>query len=324
MKNKSFNGLFTKQFVILIFSLILTGNLISEKTELSMLLWSRYTLARDSESDDLIENGFALKRGYLTVKQTFTEKIKGRFTTDISSSDEDFDAGGSGLKVKYAYLEFADLFPFGKNKLQAGLIKNYFGGSPDYIGIIVDPAFVVQEGIVASVDYGAAFSGSKGIFNYILEIVNGEGYTNCGSKIDTKPVFIGDLKTFPAEFISLGTSYLSNNEFDAISVLTDLKIDKFETRIEFIQKTIETENETGFSITPALNLNKIQLTGRFDSWENDHQRMVAGINWNLHNKDKNAIILQTNVERAFDKINNTHKDYFYLQFVWMFARNLGM
>ena len=322
-KNKSFyNKFLNKQIVITFLIVLLAGSLFAEKTELSMLLWSRYTLAKDSEADDLSENGFALKRGYLTIKQTFTEKISGRFTTDICSSDEDDDAAGAGLKVKYAYLDFADLIPFGKNNLQFGLIKNYFGGSPDYKGIIVDPAFVVQERIVPSVDYGVLFTGSKSIFKYTLQVMNSEGYKFSGTNVDTKPAFIGDLRINPAKSITIGTSYLSKNEFDALSILSDLKFWKIDARIEFVQKMIDSESESGFSITPALSLNKIQLTSRYDSWEKDHSRIVAGVNWDIHKQGKNLVQLQMNLEREFDETNDTHKDYLYLQFVWMFAKVL--
>ena len=321
-KNNSFYNVFTKQIVIAIFIVLLTGSLFAEKTELSMLLWSRYTAAQ--ADDEITENGFALKRGYLTIKQTFTDKIKGRFTTDICSSDEDLDASGASLKVKYAYLEFADLLPLGKNKIQAGLIKSYFGGSPDYKGIIVDPAFVIKERIIPSVDYGVAYLGSNGIVNYVLEIVNGEGYKNSGSNVDTEPAFIGDVKVKASRIFSFGGSYLTKKEFDAVSGLVDFKFGKFDARFEFVQKTIDSENETGYSVTPALNLSKFQLTGRYDCWQDSHKRIVAGVNWKLHKSEKSTIRLQTNLERTINDIAETHKDYLFVQLEWSFASVLGV
>ena len=274
-------------------------------------------------SDEITENGFALKRGYLTIKRDFTDKITGKFTADICSSDEDLDASGAALKVKYAYLEFADLVPFGKNKLQTGLIKSYFGGSPDYRGIIVDPAFVIKEGIIPSVDYGIAFLGANGIFKYVFEITNSEGYKNSGSNIDVNPAYLIDMKLKPSDFVSVGTSYITKTDFDAATVLADFSFGKFESRVEYVQKTINSENETGYSVTPALNLGKLQLTGRYDVWTDSHKRIVAGINWRIHKSKKSSIRLQTNLERTIDDISKTHKDYLYFQFEWTFASVIG-
>jgi hypothetical protein len=157
----------------------------------------------------------------------------------------------------------------------------------------------------------------------VLEIINSEGYKNSGSNIDVNPAYLVDMRLKALNFASVGASCIAKTDFDAVTVLADFSFGKFETRVEFVQKTIDSESETGYSVTPALNLNKFQLTGRYDVWQDNHKRIVAGVNWKIYKSEKSGIRLQTNFERAIDDLTDTYQDYFFAQFEWSFASVLG-
>lgn len=93
--------------------ILLPGLLCAEELKLSGELWNRWILesgtAPGDSADATLRNNFSLERGYLGLEPRFSETVKGCLTVDIFSTELSKD--GAGLKLKYAYLDFARLIP---------------------------------------------------------------------------------------------------------------------------------------------------------------------------------------------------------------------
>ena len=175
-------------------------------TNISCEMWSRYTLTRSSGMTT--SNYFSFERGYLRFEPTFTDKIKGRFNLDFFSSDKYND--GAGLKVKYAYMEFAQLIPIKESKVTVGIDKTYFGIIYDWEYPVIDKALEDKQGVVSSADYGITFSGyiPKGFGEYAIALYNGEGYTKTMSKVNKNVAPVFNLRISPIAGVTLGGSFL--------------------------------------------------------------------------------------------------------------------
>jgi len=176
------------------------------ETKVAGEIWNRYvTNRKDSKTTS---SQFSFDRGYFTLEPKLSDKIKGRFTLDFFSSDKYND--GAGIKVKYGFLDFAELLPIKESNFQVGLIKNYFGIVYDWEYPVIEKSLEDKEKVVASVDFGAALSGylPKGFGEYALGIYNGEGYTKTQSKVNKNFASVFNLRLTPVAGITIGGSVL--------------------------------------------------------------------------------------------------------------------
>ncbi len=192
--------------IIGLFGLIWTVALQAGETKVSGEVWNRYMMQQKESKTTLSQ--LSVDRGYLTLEPVLSDKIKGRFTLDFFSSDKYND--GAGVKVKYGYLDFAQLIPIKESNLQVGLVKNYFGIVYDWEYPVIEKSFEDKEKIAASVDYGAVFTGylPKGFGEYALGLYNGEGYTKTQSKVNTNFAPLFNLRVTPIAGFTIGGSVI--------------------------------------------------------------------------------------------------------------------
>lgn len=191
---------------IAVTALTLAASLQAIPTNISGEMWNRYTINRTNGT--ITSNYFSFERGYLRFEPIFTDKIKGRFNVDIFSSDKYND--GAGLKLKYAYMEFAQLIPIKESKVTVGLDKTYFGIIYDWEYPVIDKALEDKQGVVSSADYGVTFSGyiPKGYGEYAIALYNGEGYTKTQSKVNKNFAPVFNLRVSPIAGVTIGGSLL--------------------------------------------------------------------------------------------------------------------
>ena len=282
------------------------------ETKVSMLLWNRYT--NEIVDGDILSSEFALKRGYLRIEPTITEKISGRFNLDFFS-DETSNTGG-GVRVKYAYLNFAEVLPISASNIRVGIIQHYFGFGYDWEYITIEQVLEEREGVAKSADYGIAFHGSlpgdKGV--YALGVYNGEGYTVTGSDLDLDVELLGNIRLTLVPCLTLGGSVLHITDADKFATIGLARFSKgpFELRGEYLFQNKDDVKSTGFMVMPVLKLKElmnidVDIVGRFDLWDVDteidddgHTRIIGGINWNVlrNAKDKPQVILQIQGQRT--------------------------
>lgn len=304
------------------------------ESKVSMELWNRYTA--DLNGTEITKSYFSLERGYLGIEPTFSEKIKGRFTLDFFSSDKFED--GVGIKLKYAYLDFA--MPVSDMSLQAGLIKTYFGTIYDWSYVTIQKSFDDKEKTVSSADYGISATGllPAGFGEYAISLYNGEGYNKAGGDIDANPAFAFNLRLIPLTGITLGGSVLYEDHSliaDADSTVSDtvrmvytgmgrVAFGPVDILAQYAAKDMDGSLGAGFMVMPVVKIGRIvsavdmELVGRYDSYDKNtdaaetddsYSRIVAGFNWNIFkNPDdgKPMVFVQTNWERTM--YEDTSKD----------------
>lgn len=319
---------------LLLFAFLAFTQVGAIESKVSMELWNRYTV--DLNNTEISKSYFSLERGYLGIEPTFSDKIKGRFTLDFFSSDKFED--GVGIKMKYAYLDFA--MPIQDMSFQAGLIKTYFGTIYDWSYPTIQKSFDDKEKIVSSADYGMSFNGliPAGFGEYALSIYNGEGYSSIGGDIDANPAFAFNLRVIPLTGITIGGSVLYEDHsllVDADSTVSDtvrmvytgvgrVAFGPLDFWAQYAAKDIDGSTGAGLMVMPIIKLNKIasavdvELVGRYDTFDKNtdadetddsYSRIVAGFNWNLFkNQDdgKPMVFVQTNWERTM--YEDTTKD----------------
>lgn len=178
------------------------------ETKVTGTIWNRYIIRQ--KDGKTIYNQFSFDRGYLTFEPKLDDKIKGRFTLDFFSSDKYND--GAGIKVKYGFLQFAELVPIKESNLEIGLVKNYFGLVYDWTYPVIEKSLEDKEKVAASVDYGVAFTGylPQGFGEYAIGLYNGEGYTKTQSKVNKNFAPLFNLRLTPIAGITLGGSVVSD------------------------------------------------------------------------------------------------------------------
>jgi hypothetical protein len=193
------------------------------ETKLSMTTWERFTLVNEPKiiaqaggvkdtSVHTTKGYFSIERGYLRLEPKFTDNIKGRFTMDFYSdvSGADFKKG-AGLKMKEAYIDFANVIPFVPNhKITTGLIKTYFGVIYDWDYTTINKSPDDLNGIVKSSDFGVGLTGSipAGYGEYQFCMYNGEGYEKVGPgiNINRHPALTANARVIPYPGITVGGS----------------------------------------------------------------------------------------------------------------------
>ena len=265
-------------------------------------LWSRWTMTSGTgvvDNSSIIKaNGIALERGYVDMKSKFSESISTRFTVDIFSTDAQKD--GAGLKLKYAFVDFADLLPIPDAKLSVGLQKVYFGSIYDWDYSLIGKAPVDEYKLASSADYGISINGHlpSGLGQYALAAYNGEGYKKYGANLKGNNRFEGlaNLRLTPVTGLTLGASVMTNSAEREKDINTDLPVPGYQTQVladalvryvvgpvdimaEFYNQSVEYPNDdskdysaSGISIIPIFNLRNyldhdIQILARYDRWD---------------------------------------------------------
>ncbi len=299
--------------VMSFFVFVIPMSLIGGETKVSMLLWNRYT--SEIVDNEVNESKFTLERGYFRIEPTITDKINGRFNLDFFSDET--STSGSGVRVKYAYLNFVDVLPIPDSKISAGIIQHYFGFGYDWEYITIEKVLEEVEGVAKSADYGITFCGNlpgnKGL--YSISMLNGEGYTSTGSDLDRTPEFLANLRIIPGAGLTFGGSVLyENNDSDRLAYigLGRFAGGPFELRGEYLVRNMNDATSKGFMVMPVLKLRElmsidVDLIGRFDLWDintdvdNDgHNRIIGGLNWNIvrNMEDKPQAVLQIQMEKT--------------------------
>ncbi len=261
--------------------------------------WARFT--RYIKDENPTDNSFQLARGYFTYYYKFSNSVSTRFTVDMFSDAT--ASHGAGLKLKYGYLDF--VMPVKDLKLEAGIIKNYFGTIYDWDYVTIEKALDDKESVVGSSDIGLALAGflPAGWGEYQVGMYNGEGYNKPGTKTDLYPLFTANARVIPIPGVTLGGSVRYGMEEDTLigAMLADSTIDttlKDMPRMEvsgvlrlsykfvdiwgqYINKSWQDLypsdstakfNASGFMIMPTLTmpveaLDDLQLVFRYDFWD---------------------------------------------------------
>lgn len=276
---------------------------LAQETKLSGEFWGRWTLENGKvpadSTDALLKNYLALDRGYLGFETKFSEATKARFTVDLFSTDLLED--GAGLKLKYGYVDFANLTPVPDLTLSAGLQKVYFGTIYDWTYALIGKAPSDEYKITNSADYGLTANGyiPNGMGEYAFGIYNGEGYKKFGKNLkdNTKFSYLANLRLTPVPGITIGGSYMSNSVEREKSLTTNAVNDKYQDQTlidalarfaygpvdlwaEYLIKDVKHADAfaskdysaKGLMIMPSINLKDItgydvQILARYDSWD---------------------------------------------------------
>ena len=320
-----------KSILLLMFILSIICSL-TAKTKLKMELWNRWTY--QTEDGVLKKNEMALKRGYFRLEPTFGNNIKGRFNLDFYSDDD--SPTGAGMKLKYAYLDFNNLFPVKDLKLTAGLMKTYFGTiySWDYTTIEKDPSDKYK--FVSSTDYGVGLSGyfPKGFGTYQSAVYNGEGYKKTGDDLNKDMNFLVNTRITPIPGITVGGSFMMKtakdseiadstgtmiNNPDREEFMQFAGVGKFaygpaKLLVQFLNQTKSKPNQNDYddvtktviSLMPTFKINNsFDLVARYDIYdpntdaENDGKSLLLlGTNYYIMRdaKNKPKLFIQANYE----------------------------
>lgn len=292
-----------KKLVILTLILALCSIAMAQTNKLSGEFWSRWTMQQSRNAatgdDEITKNYLALERGYLGLETAFSEDTKARFTIDLFSTDAVGD--GAGLKLKYAYVDFANRIPIADMTLSAGLQKVYFGSIYDWDYTLIGKAPSDEYKLANSADYGLSLNGylPSGMGSYALGIYNGEGYKKTGAalKDNTDFAYLANLRLTPISGLSLGGSFMANTT-ERENLLTDNSLNpKYEQQMladalvryvmgpmdvmaEYLVKDVKYSDSftasdytaSGIMIFPTLNLKNLtgydfQILGRYDMWD---------------------------------------------------------
>jgi len=118
----------------------------------------------DLEEEEL--NQFTLKRGYITFKNQFSEKLSVRYTQDITLDEEGSDKGNIEMRLKYCYLNYAfdDFLFFSEPNFEAGLVHRPWLDFEQKINPyrVQGKMFLERAGLMNSADFGLTFSSLLG------------------------------------------------------------------------------------------------------------------------------------------------------------------
>jgi hypothetical protein len=107
-------------------------------------------------------NQFTLKRGYITFKHGFSEKLSVRFTQDITLDQEGMDKGNVEMRLKYCYLnqKMNDFLIFTDPAFEFGLVHRPWIDFEEKINLfrVQGTMFLERIHMMNSADFGATFS----------------------------------------------------------------------------------------------------------------------------------------------------------------------
>ncbi|MFB3844769.1 MAG: hypothetical protein ACE14O_03340 [Candidatus Cloacimonadaceae bacterium] len=293
------------------------------ETKLSGEMWGRWTneTTKNKDADGeyrnkISKNYLSLERGYLGLETAFTANTKARFTVDMFSTDATYQypsdsampidtlknstIDGAGLKLKYGYVDFANLFPIPDLNLTVGLQKTYFGTIYDWNYALIEKAPSDLYKVANSSDYGITLNGfiPQGWGEYALGIYNGEGYKKIGSALSDNIDFayLVNFRVTPISGFSVGGSYMNNTVGREKTLSGDALNSKYEEQnlwdglgrfvygpvevwLEYIYKDVAYPNvsgkdytATGLTIMPVITLKPlinlpVEVIGRYDRWD---------------------------------------------------------
>ena len=299
----------------------------AQSTSLELYVWNRYTA--DFDSLNLKGSEFALKRAYLRINHSFSDRVSARFNLDFFSSERYPD--GAGVKVKYAYVQFKDLL-IPHSRFTWGLVKTYFGTVYEWDYTCMEKAPEDLYHAVSSTDYGLSLSGSfPGEYGeYAVFLLNGEGYRKTGRDVDLSPASGVHLRITPIYGITLGGSLIYEPPVDTLPYelyaagVVKIRKDPVSITGEYLYTEENGEAKQGFMAMFFFNLKKLvkkdlQFVLRWDRW-NEENLLFSGLNWYIlrREKGKPGIVLQTAWERKPEKM----KDRFMFQIRWEFATKI--
>ncbi len=313
------------------------------QTQLAGKTWLRY--GYETFDGETQYSGFEIARGYFVFSHQFTSRIGSKFNLDVYSSDKSTDAGGAGLKIKAAYLDYA----FNDEmKLYAGVIKNYFGTVYDWDYTTIEKALEDKEGVCASAGAGVAFTGyiPGGWGEYQAGVYNGEGYKKYLDNIDNDFTYFANIRFIPITGLMIGGSGRFTqfddpadttsapdklSRFDAVGMLK-AAYGPVELWGEYLMVSADENTASGFMVMPTVMvLDKLQFVFRYDMWDptddvddDGRTRMIAGANYFLtkNAKGKPETRVQLNWSRTQPEVENAEPtDVFGLQLRWEFSSN---
>ncbi len=350
--------------IILITPVLISGL----PTKVSGEMWGRWTNEsakyKDANNEYVFKtskNYFSLERGYFGLETTFSENTKARFTVDMFSTDathqyptdlavpidtlKNASIDGAGLKLKYAYVDFARLFPVPELNLTVGLQKVYFGTIYDWNYSLIGKAPTDEYKVANSADYGITLNGyiPGGYGEYAVGAYNGEGYKKVASSLsdNTSFAYLANLRLTPVPGVTVGGSYMTNSVRRDKKLSGDAPESKYEEQAlldavlrlnysivdlwgEYISKDMKFPNATGkdytatgFMIMPIVSLkpylNKdFQLLFRYDVWdETDNPSSTSFYKLNATTIGANYNFLHdaSNVPAMQLQLNYTMKKY---------------
>jgi hypothetical protein len=292
-------------------------------------MWGRLTNESSKQKnasgdyvDKISKNYMSLERGYFGLETTFSQNTKARFTVDMFSTDathqyttggtdsafpidslstmKNGSVDGAGLKLKYAYVDFANLIPVPEMNLSVGLQKVYFGTIYDWNYTIIGKAPTDEYKVANSADYGVTLNGfiPNGFGEYAVGLYNGEGYKKVGASLsdNTDFAYLANLRLTPIGGVTVGGSYMTNSVKREKKLSGDALDSSYEEQAlmdgvvrinysildiwgEYISKDMKFPNATnkdftatGLMIMPIVSLSSliekdIQLLARFDTWD---------------------------------------------------------
>jgi hypothetical protein len=150
------------------------------------------------EGNQLTDNLFTLKRGYVTFKKDFNSTFSVRYTQDITLDKEGSDAGNVEMRLKYLYLKInmQDLSIFQNSYVEIGMIHRPWLDFEQHVNDyrVQGKMFLERSNLLNSADFGlnfvtllggkidesyrtnvsSSYPGKYGSFS--LAVLNGGGY----------------------------------------------------------------------------------------------------------------------------------------------------
>lgn len=223
-------------------------------------------------------NAFKLKRGYLTVENTFNNTFSARYTQDITIDNEGDDAGNVELRFKYCYLkvQIPKGSVFTNSYFEVGLVHRPWIDFEEHINDyrVQGQMFLERSKIIGSADFGltyvmllgekldseyqenvsSSYPGKYGSF--AIGIYNGGGY-HALEKNNNKTVEARlSLRPFPVGLPGFQLSYNMAYGRGNDTVATDFRLHSFYASYESKLLTLTAQYYTGKGNMSGTNENK--------------------------------------------------------------------
>jgi len=147
--------------LLMAYTLNLEAQEVSVEKQSSFSIKGDWFLAHQWFVPDQNRNAFTIKRGYLTVENTFNSTFSARYTQDITLDQEGEDAGNVELRFKYCYLKVN--LPSGSllsnSYFEAGLVHRPWIDFEEHINDyrVQGEMFLERSKIISSADFGLTY-----------------------------------------------------------------------------------------------------------------------------------------------------------------------
>ena len=153
------------------------------------------------EESDEKYNNFNLKRGYINIKKSLSNRISGRITQDISVDREGDGEGDIELRLKYCYLQYSlpALGFLAEPYVEFGLVHRPWIDFEEHINNyrVQGTMFLERNSILNSADYGITF----------ISLLGGEMDDEYKSRVN---------ESYPGKFGSLALGIYNGGGYHAI------------------------------------------------------------------------------------------------------------